>query len=158
MNGIDKLISDEQAKIALFRKKISACEQRIEVLKSIQSEDEVDAAAGAAISKPVVIGRSRIKVLPSFPVVRGSDNEEQGFPTKKVGDLGLTIMESLENGGKSLDQIMQAVNSKGHEPTRHNVRCTLAAFREKYGFFENPEKGFYVLTSRGKEYLDKYAT
>ncbi len=154
---IQKLIAAEQSKIVLFKEKITSCEKRIAMLQSIQSEDAVDMAVGAAIAaKPSVpVRENAFEPRTVFPLNTLGKNIPDATPKRPIGGVGMAMMHALKSGEKNLDQLGEAIESSGLKSTRHNARCTLIAFKDKYGFIENTQRGYYGLTKRGLEYIQE---
>lgn len=155
MSEINKLISDEQAKIELYKLKISACENRIQVLRSILSEsnDAIDVAVGAAIS----VGAALATESPASKLaqIKASIESRLNYPKRALADVAVTALKSLMDGEeKSFDDIFVFLIANNIETTRHNLRVTLDATRKKYNFCISTRKLFWKITPEGLKYLE----
>lgn len=148
MDEIEKLINDEMAKIDLYRSKISVCENRIQVLRSIQSEDAVDVAVDSIIKS----SKKSASMKPSVITTISTRQIDNAVPTR-VGPVSKFLLEELDNGADSLDILLERAEKTDLNADRNKLRSALFHLKTRFGFIENPNAGTYGISSKGREYL-----
>ncbi|MBI4937279.1 MAG: hypothetical protein HY846_03525 [Nitrosomonadales bacterium] len=141
MNPYAELISKEEAKLELLRKKVAACEQLIAALRGTDTDD-VDAAISKQIGqKSVALDGKTKDSQQSAPVIAG-------MRTRK-DSIAPLVLQYLGMEGKKLDDIEAYMISIGKQTTRGSLRTMLMNLRVTNGLVESPSAGFYKLSKAG---------
>lgn len=151
------LIEQEQAKIALLQAKITECERRIELLNSFVNADELDdlltrksqeqdesRAAGGA-------GTIQTQLPEVVSEIKGYE-----LPKRRLTDDVKIILRYIGAEGKSLDELEAFCSANGFKHNRGSLRSLASNYKTKHGFVTSPKLGFFKLTERGQEFLDRY--
>jgi hypothetical protein len=138
MNPYAELISKEEAKLELLRKKVSACEQLIAALRGTDADD-ID----VAIAKQM--GQSTPTVINATP---GQIPSVSGMRMRKDSAAPL-VLQYLGKDGKTLDEIESHMASIGRPVSRASLRTMLMNLRKVNKFIDSPKMGFYKLSDAG---------
>lgn len=149
------LIRDEEAKIDLLKAKISACERRIEILRLLQSSDDLDAEViqnfvNGRIHSPTAASSDRLATA-SFRVTDAGVHE----PRRRLTDDVVALLRYIGPDGKSLDDLERFCQLFGYKYDRAGVRSMMSTYRARHGFIESPYFGFFKLTPGAVDYLNR---
>jgi len=77
------------------------------------------------------------------------------YPKKKMSDKTITLFQYIGLEGKSLPQLMEFTVKKNLGWKDHNIRNMMMQYRKNYEFIESPKNGFYQLTQKGYNAVQK---
>lgn len=146
MDAYKALIEQEEAKLALLKEKVKACEQRIAALRSLGEVDDIDAAITS-----VVAGRaSDIVVSQETSQIDPVEAEQPKIIGLRKDSVAPKVLTFLASGERSLDEIVGELERVGLPRSRDALRTTLMNWRKKQGWVTNPQPGRYALSKLGK--------
>ncbi len=147
MDAYKALIEQEEAKLALLKQKVKACEQRIAALRSLGESDDIDAAITS-----VVAGRASPDSAPRPEVSQTvpAETEEPKIIGLRKDSVAPSVLTFLAAGERSLDEIVRELERIGLPRSRDALRTALMNWRRKQGWVTNPKPGRYGLSELGK--------
>jgi hypothetical protein len=146
MDTLSTLIQEEEARLAVARRKVADLETRIAVLRQMQQRDALDSALDVQVGRHSDPSRPAGHEPSELPAVR------QRTPK---GTLPRLVLRTLGAGGVvSLDSIEQQVRAAGVSATRAHLRTILMNLRIKDNWVANPAAGRYALTEEGMRALE----
>lgn len=170
-------IADEEAKLRLLEAEVQSRRKRIDALKAAvqafqQGDNELDAMLAGKIvaARPVEEQPAPVQAAPAasqatltpqaswpFPTAAMPDaSTRSGEPRRQIhrrGEVKTALLAVLTLQPKHLGQIMSEAAKEGYDLTYDRIRTQLWSYKAE-GLVDNPEKGCYVLTAKGKAYVD----
>ncbi|MBX3700492.1 MAG: hypothetical protein KF903_05775 [Dokdonella sp.] len=146
MDAYKALIEQEEAKLALLKQKVKACEQRIAALRSLGEADDIDAAITS-----MVVGRASDSAPPAeASQVAPAETGEPKIIGLRKDSVAPKVLAFLASGERSLDEIVGELERVGLPRSRDALRTALMNWRKKQGWVTNPQPGRYGLSELGK--------
>ncbi len=158
----DSLIASELSKIEVLKAKIKECEHRISVLRSMQTDDDLDAALTRKVQAPLA---------PSAPAPRSGEPSDTAkalgahaeashldrTPKKTLSEQTLKMLRFAGSGGnveKSIDQFLDYATADGiTQKNRQRMRAFLHTYKATYGLLASDRDGHFRLSDEGIAYL-----
>lgn len=154
---LDTLIASEMAKIELLRAKIKVCEQRIAMLRSMQSgDDDLDAALSRKVGVAQAAGgvqRAEQVQQPLAHVLESIGEAEATFPKKTLSASTLKFLRFAGTTDKSIDDFLSFATTNGIDKSRQSVRAFLHQYKTTYRLLISDRDGYFRLSDLGAAYL-----
>ena len=158
---LDMLIANEQAKIELLRDKIKMCEQRVAMLRSMQSgDDDLDAALAKKVGgsahpeRPSSDPESQVAQQAPTAVAGPDVSSMSGaFPKKTLNKNTLRMLRFSGTTDKSIDQFVDFASSNGIDKDRQGIRAFLHQYKTAYKLLTSDRDGYFRLSDLGIAYL-----
>lgn len=145
MDALTALLLEEEARLAVARRKVADLEHRIAVLRQMQQKDDLDSALDVQVSRSSESVRTD-----------GLSTNAAGPRQRNVkGSLGRIVLEAMaDRSVVSLDDVEKHVASASAVgASRAHLRTVLMNLRVRHGYVANPAAGQYQLTELGRRAL-----
>jgi hypothetical protein len=147
----------ETRELDLLKAKVLIREQRLEMLRSLASTDDVDLAITRTVGATPEAGATLAKAQNGATKPKDTVSMPAGPKFKAVRQFTSDLIEFVGNG-KSLEEVAAFYDKLGKTKGRDGdefaiVRTNLWAIKAKSAFIENPKKGFYKATQAGYDFV-----
>lgn len=149
MDAYRDVIEQEQAKLAILKKKVEACEQRIALFKSLAESDDIDVALASAVGRASAPPGD----APGMECGPQQAGGAEGAPVLRKESAASDVLSFLAQGEKSLDEVVNHLEHIGRRRSRDYLRTALMNWRKKQGWVVNPRPGRYGLSEKGMLYV-----
>ena len=160
MDTYDALIQQEQAKLALLKQKVAACELRIAALRTLAQTDDVDDAIATAVGRAIAARSATHDATPLQTTVADAPALHTETVALSVGrkvrsdSIVIEVLSFLRGGVRSLDEVAHHLDYLSHSRSRGYLRTALMNWRVNNGWVLNPHPGRYGLSDAGAAFLD----
>ena len=158
---LNTIIAGEQAKIELLRAKIVECERRIEMLRAMQADDDIDAvlmrrlqASATSASSAKDAPNTAEKAFSRTALFVASSMAKVAAPPKKtLTGTTLKLLRYAEGADKSIDDFLAYADQNGIDKGRQGMRAFLHQYKAVYGLLDSDRAGHFRLSAAGADYL-----
>lgn len=155
MSGYAEDYAKEEQLYTLYMRKAEHHKKRMESIKYLMdgSVDELDAAAASMLIENAGIGATSGKGDVREATYRAAIDDQ--YPKKRMSDKTIQLFQFIGLEGKALPKLTNFADEKALGWKDHNIRNMMMQYRKNYGFIESPRNGFYQLTQKGLDAINK---
>lgn len=157
-NPYAAIIAEEERKLAVLREKVTQCEQRIAVLTSYANADELDSALTRVVSHTDLGTAMSVEqgsaATPPSQAGTSSSLASYESPKRRLTPEVVAILRYVGSDGKNLSDLEKFCELRNLSRSRTALRAMMSNYRNKYGFIESDQSGFYRLSARALAFLD----
>lgn len=149
MSGYAEEYTKEEQLYTLYMRKAEHHKKRMESIKYLMDGyvDELDAAASMLIG--AMPGKSDVREATNHAAI------DDKYPKKRMSDKTVQMFQFIGVEGKALSQLTKFADENALGWKDHNIRNMMMQYRKNYSFIESPKNGFYQLTQRGLDAINK---